>query len=184
MKIGTLNERISNAEQKITRKQNTIVKKTALIEKKKVMFAKETDENERYWITCDINHLSEDILRIEREIKETENTLVNYRKQLAGEIERQKTLTLEVPETLKSLQTELVTEWDAYDKRRREIMREDYRTMGYRDFCIKYRGTDTQLRYKTDEEIHTGNTDNKSAGGTWLSDRSSVCISPRNSGCL
>lgn len=157
MKIETLKDRISKAEEKISKKQNTIIKKTALIEKKKALIAKTTDENERYWITCDMNHLNEDILRLEREIKETENTLENYRAHLAGEIERQDLLTKEVPETLKTLQNELVTEWDAFDKKRRKRMLDDYYNMSYHDFCIKYRGEDTELRYKTDEQIHDSN---------------------------
>lgn len=157
MKIETLKDRISKAEEKIIKKQNTITKKTALIEKKNAMIEKETNENERYWLVCDTNHLREDILRIEREIKETEKTLENYRAQLAGEIKRENMLTLEVPETLKTLQNELVTEWDEYDKRRRDKMNEDRRTMDYHEWCMKYRGQDTELRYKTDEQIHDSN---------------------------
>lgn len=157
MKLETLNERIANAEAKISKKQNTITKKTALIEKKNSQIAKETDENERYWLVCDTNHLREDILRLEREIKETEKTLENYRAQLTGEIERQNLLTKEVPETLKTLQNELVEEWDRYDKNRRQKMLDDYYAMSYHDFCIKYRGEDTELRYKTDEQIHAAN---------------------------
>ena len=157
MKIETLKDRISKAEEKITKKQNTITKKTALIEKKKVAYTKAQDERERYWITCDMNHLAEDILRLEREIKETEKTLENYRAQMAGEIERQELLTKEVPETLKTLQNELVTEWDRYDMNRRQKMLDDYYTMSYHDFCVKYRGEDTELRYKTDEQIHAAN---------------------------
>ena len=157
MKIETLKDRISKAEEKITKKQNTITKKTALIEKKKVAFNKAQDEHERYWITCDMNHLAEDILRLEREIKETEKTLENYRAQMAGEIKRQDLLTKEVPETLKTLQTELVAEWNEYDKNRRAKMRKDYNELSYDDFKRKYRGQDMQFRYKTDEEINRDN---------------------------
>ena len=157
MRIETLKDRISNAEEKIIKKQNTITKKTAMIEKKNAQIAKETDENSRRWLDYDVRHLTEDIQRLEREIKETEKTLENYRAQMAGEIERQDLLTKEVPETLKTLQTELVTEWDRYDKNRRQKMLDDYYAMSYHDFCIKYRGEDTELRYKTDEQIHNAN---------------------------
>lgn len=157
MKIETLKDRIENAETKIVKKQNTITKKTALIEKKNAQISKETDENARFWLECDAKHLAEDIERLEREIKETEKTLENYRAQMAGEIARQDTLTKEVPETLKTLQTELVTEWDRYDKNRRKKMQDDYYSMDYHDFCVKYRGEDTELRYKTDEQIHAAN---------------------------
>ena len=157
MRIETLRERIINAEEKITKKQGTIVKKTALIEKKNAQIAKENDENARKWLDYDVRYLREDIERLGREIKETEKTLENYRAQMAGEIERQDLLTKEVPETLKTLQTELVTEWDRYDKNRRQKMLDDYYAMSYHDFCVKYRGEDTELRYKTDEQIHAAN---------------------------
>ena len=157
MKIETLNERIAKAEEKISKKQNTIAKKTALIEKKNAELAKTKGEKERYWIECDIGWLEQDLKRLASEIKETEKTLENYRKQLAGEIKRQSTLTLEVPELLKTLQTELVTEWDEHDKNRRERMLKDFREMDYHEACKKYRGQDTQLWSKTDEQIHAAN---------------------------
>lgn len=157
MTIETLKDRISKAEEKVTKKTATIEKKTALIAKKNALIEKTTDENDRYWLICDTNHLREDIMRLEREIKETEKTLENYRAQLAGEIKRQDLLTKEVPETLKTLQAELVTEWDAYDKNRRARMQEDRRTIGYHEYCMKYRGQNTELRTMTDEQIHTAN---------------------------
>ena len=157
MKIETLRERIGKAEEKISKKQNTIAKKTAAVAKKRAELEKETDERERYCIECDIGWLEDDLKRLASEIKETENTLENYRKQLTGEIKRQDLLTKEVPETLKTLQNELVTEWDAYDQKRKAKMIADYHEMDYRDFCIKYRGQDTELRHKSNEEIHAAN---------------------------
>lgn len=157
MKIETLNERIAKAEEKITKKQNTIAKKRAAVAKKQTELEKTTGDRERYWIECDIGWLEEDLKRLASEIKETEKTLENYRAQLAGEIKRQSTLTLEVPETLKTLQAELVTEWDAYDKNRREKIRQDRREMEYHEYCKKYRGQDTEIRNKTDEQIHAEN---------------------------
>ena len=157
MKIETLNERITKAEEKISKKQNTITKKTAQIEKKQAELENTRGERERYWIECDIGWLEEDVKRLASEIKETEKTLENYRKQLAGETKRQALLTKEVPETLKALQEELVTEWDRYDMKRREKMRADYDAMGYREFCMKYRRQDTEIRHKSDDEIHRDN---------------------------
>ena len=157
MKIETLRERISKAEEKISRKQNTIIKKTASVAKLQAKLDKETDKRERYCIECDIGWLEDDLKRLASEIKETENTLANYRKQLSGEIKRQDLLTKEVPETLKTLQNELVAEWNEYDKNRRAKMRKDYNELSYDDFKRKYRGQDMQFRYKTDEEINRDN---------------------------
>lgn len=157
MKIETLNERISKAEEKITKKQNTITKKTALIEKKKAQYGKAKDENERYWIICDINYLEEDIIRLGREIKETEATLENYRKQLAGEIERQNTLIREVPEALKRLHTELVERWDKYDLDWRNHLCECYVKMDYREFMNAFKWSGYDFMHKTDAQIHAEN---------------------------
>ena len=157
MKIETLKDRISKAEEKIVKKQNTISKKTAAVEKKQAELAKTVDRRERYCIECDIGWLEDDLKRLASEIKETEKTLENYRKQLDGEIKRQDLLTKEVPETLKTLQTELVAEWNEYDKNRRAKMRKDYNELSYDDFKRKYRGQDMQFRYKTDEEINRDN---------------------------
>ena len=157
MKIETLKERIAKAEEKISKKQNTIAKKTALIEKKTALMEKAVDEHERYFIKCDIGWLENDLKRLASEIEETQKTIENYRAQLDGEIKRQSLLTLEVPEVLKSLQNELVTGWDEYDKTRRERMKADHRELEYREFCKKYRGQDTSIMYKKDDEIHAEN---------------------------
>ena len=157
MKIETLKDRISKAEEKISKKQNTITKKTALIEKKKVAYSKANDEHERYWITCDMNYLSEDILRLEREIKETEKTLENYRAQMAGEIERESTWIKEVPETLKALYTELVDRWDKYDAEWQEHLRKCYKEMTYSDFFDAFHRSGYEFMYKTTAQIHSDN---------------------------
>ena len=88
MKIETLKERISKAEQKIESKRNTIAKKTAWIAKRKAKDLSNMTENERYWETCEINNLEEDIMRLEREIKEVETSLEGYRTQMTAELEK------------------------------------------------------------------------------------------------
>ena len=89
MKIETLKERIAKAEQKIQNKRNTIDKKTGWIAKRKANLSNKTmTENDRYWETCEINHLEDDILRLDREIKEVESSLEGYRAQLTEELEK------------------------------------------------------------------------------------------------
>lgn len=156
MKIETLTERIQKAEEKITKKQNTITKKLGWIAKAEASLDS-LSEQDRKWKEWDISSWKDDIDRIQKEISETEKTIENYRKQLSGEIERQQSWVSEVPEVLKSFQTQLVEKWDVQDMNKREQMNEDYRIMGYHDFLKKYRGQDTQLRYKTDEQIHDAN---------------------------
>ena len=86
--IEFLKERISKAEDKIAKKQGTIAKKQGWIEKRKANFANLTTENERYWATCEINNLEDDIIRLEKEIKEAQTALDGYKAQLATEAEK------------------------------------------------------------------------------------------------
>ena len=75
MKIETLSERITNAENKISKKQLTISKKQALIAKKqKLIEAKglaNSDSPEALTLKWDIERYTSDISRLEREIAET-----------------------------------------------------------------------------------------------------------------
>lgn len=88
MKIETLKDRIAKAEEKVSKKQATIAKKQGWIEKRKANLTKLTTENERYWETCEINSLEEDVLRLEREVKEAQEALNGYRAQLTAELEK------------------------------------------------------------------------------------------------
>lgn len=159
MTIVTLNDRISKAEEKIAKKTATIAKKTALIEKKNAQIEKATDENTRYWLVCDTNHLREDIIRLESEIKETGVTLEKYRKQLAGEIERERTLIRDVPEQLKTLQAELVERWDKYDADWQAHLIKCYKEMTTREFFNAFHRSGYEFMYKTEKQIHDGNVE-------------------------
>ena len=179
MKINTLKERIEKATLKIEKKENTIVKKTAQIEKKYQALRKlkieapedhteddfrdiqKTDPDrfhEIYWLYADIRSLKDDIRRGGKEIEATKKTLEKYEAQLAGEIEKESIFLNEIPEIFKSLQTELVETWDAWDKQRRERIRKIYDEIGYREFFKRgYTGSDYEFRHITDEKIHDNN---------------------------
>lgn len=175
MKIETLKERIEKATAKIERKENTIVKKTAQIEKKKAALAKmgypEITKTEYYelgdklgdkahniyWTLCDIDNLKEDIVRGRKEIEATKQTLAKYEAQLTGEIERESIILKDIPEVFKTLQNEMVTEWDAWDKERRDSLKKAYAELGYREFMKTHTRADYNFRYLTDEEIHNSN---------------------------
>ena len=116
MKIETLSERIANAENKIGKKQLTIAKKQSLIAKKqKLIEAKglaNSDTPEALTLKWDIEHYTDDISRLEREIVETTLTLTEYRNKLTGLVERVSVLITDMPDVLKGLQQELVERWD------------------------------------------------------------------------
>lgn len=179
MKINTLQERIEKAKIKIEKKENTIVKKTAQIEKKYQALEKLGIEDPRnkterdftnfietnrelweslYWLYCEIRSLNDDIRRGGKEIEATKKTLEKYEAQLAGEIEKESIFLKEIPEIFKSLQTELVETWDAWDRQRRERIRKIYDEIGYREFFKRgYTGSDYEFRHITDEKIHDNN---------------------------
>lgn len=156
MKIETLQERIQNAKTKIEKKRGTITKKSALIDKKTAQVSK-VGADEAYWLSCEISNLTDDIERLLKEIDATEDTLAKYEAQLKGEIEKESILLKEIPESMKSLQTELVERWDKWDIERREEIKCARREMGYKEFFKRYTYSDSELMYKTNDEIHDSN---------------------------
>lgn len=159
MKLETLNDRIQKAEEKITKKTATIAKKTATIAKKQAALEKTTDSYEKLWLETDIEGLKDDIERLGKEIEETKKTLESYKGQLSGAIARERTLTVELPESLKALQTELVERWDAYDIEERKVLRKAHSELGYTAFVKKYSYAAYNRMHRTDAEIHKSNMD-------------------------
>ena len=161
MRIETLSERIANAENKIGKKQRTILKKQELIAKKQhILDTKNLDNSdspEARTLKWDIEHYTDDISRLEREIAETALTLDNYRKQLTGLMERVSVLITDMPDVLRKLQEELVMRWDKWDMERRDKIIADYRELDYKEFSRKYTHADVVFKRKSDEQIHDDN---------------------------
>ena len=161
MKIETLSERITNAENKISKKQLTIAKKQALIAKKQQLIEAKglanSDSPEALTLKWDIEHYTDDISRLEREIVETTLTLDNYKNQLTGLMERVSVLITDMPDVLRKLQEELVMRWDKWDMERRDKIIADYRELDYKEFSRKYTHADVVFKSKSDEQIHDDN---------------------------
>ena len=161
MRIETLSERIANVENKISKKQLTIAKKQTLIAKKQQLletkYLANSDSPEALTLKWDIEHYTDDISRLEREIAETTLTLDNYRKQLTGLVERVSVLITDMPDVLKGLQEELVERWDKWDIERRDRIQSDYRELDYKEFSRKYAHADVMFKSKSDEQIHDDN---------------------------
>ena len=177
MTIETLTDRIAKAETKIEKKLNTISKKTAQIEKKKAALVKKYGINpdtfdrydkaareafgregdtDIYWTLCDISSLQEDIKRGNKEIKETEKKLAEYREQLLVEDGKELEF-LKIPESMKLMQTELVDSWDKYDIEYRDRMRAEHKELGYIEFYKRHPKFDRDLFFRTNEQIHKEN---------------------------
>ena len=161
MRIETLSERIANAENKIGKKQRTILKKQELIVKKQNLldtkYLVNQDSPEARTLKWDIEHYTDDISRLEREIAETTLALDNYRKQLTGLMERVGVLITDMPDVLRELQEELVKHWDKWDMERRDKIIADYRELDYKGFSRKYTHADVIFKSKSNEQIHDDN---------------------------
>lgn len=169
MRIDTLNERIANAKTKIEKKENTISKKIALISKKEDKLVKlgygrdaSTQEtrgnNEAFWLTCDIENLTDDIQRLRDEIKNTKASLEKYEAQLAEELEKESILLREIPESMKRMQSELTERWDRWDIRHRDHIKACRKEMSYEEWCKTFTANDRMnFMYLTDEQIHKAN---------------------------
>ena len=105
----------------------------------------------------DIEHYTEDISRLEREIAETTHTIDNYRNQLTGLMERVSVLITDMPDILRKLQEELVMRWDKWDMERRDKIIADYHELDYKEFSRKYTHADVVFKGKSDEQIHDDN---------------------------
>lgn len=131
-----------------------IAKKQQLIEAKGLG---NSDSSEALTLKWDIEHYTDDISRLEREIAVTTLTLDNYRKQLTGLMERVSVLIKDMPDVLRKLQEELVMRWDKWDMERRDKIIADYRELDYKEFSRKYTHADVVFKNKTDEQIHDDN---------------------------
>lgn len=156
MKIETLNERIQKATEKAAKKAKTIERKTAQIAKKEASLPKQSEEDRR-WTECDIEDLRDDIERLKKEIAETEKTIEKYKAQLAGEMERERLLTTEVPESVKKMQKDLEAAWNEYDKNRRDSLRKAHKELGYKEFIKRYKLAGYDFESLTDEQIEARN---------------------------
>ena len=128
-----------------------IAKKQQILETK---YLANSDSLEALTLKWDIEHYTDDISRLEREITETTHTLDNYRKQLTGLMERVSVLITDMPNVLKGLQEELVERWDI---ERRDRIQSDYRQLDYKEFSSKYTHADVMFKGKSDEQIHDDN---------------------------
>lgn len=159
MKLETIKERINNTTEKIAKKENTIIKKEVLIEKKnkKLQQLDATVDSEARWLSCEIDYLREDIERGQKEVKELKINLEKYNELHSNEIKKDSIVIKEIPEVIKQLQTDLVNNWDAWDIKRRNKIKEDYYKISHSEFIKKYSATDYALKDKTKKQIHENN---------------------------
>lgn len=163
-----LKERIARVEERISKKQKTIESKKKLLEKKQQAIIKAGyDLNDKesskqdmtiFWLFCDIDFLKEDLERLPKEIDELNKTLQNYQEQLAGQVDKEDTYAVEVPEVLKDMERELAEKWTAFDVQRKNQIWEAKRSLSYAEYRKMFNKYEfNTLAYKSDEEIRKDN---------------------------
>lgn len=171
MTVKDLRERVKKAQETVEKKKATIERHKAQAEKKLAVIKKHPnwDENDRYcmintpehhecyWAICEYESKLSDIKSATKKLAEAEQILKNWQIKLEEAEAKENCFLKEIPKNLQSYREYLVEEWDAYDKKRREKLCEEYKTLGYKDFIKKYSYNAYEFRTMTDEEIHKEN---------------------------
>lgn len=163
-----LKERIAKIEERISKKQKTIESKKKLLEKKQQTIIKAGyDLNDKesskqdmtlFWLFCDTDFLKEDLERLPKEIDELNKTLQNYQGQLAGQVDKEDTYAVEVPEVLKDMERELAEKWTAFDVQRKNQIWEAKKSLNYEEYRKMFSKYEFNvLAYKSDEDIRKDN---------------------------
>lgn len=126
---------VESIRAKIEKLQGTLARHQSRKAKKEALFAKEQDEDARYWIQCDIEHAEEDIENTLRKISDAEASLAK-----ATDVQQAKEAKeAAMPAQLKAFRDEIVESWTAYDIEQRD------KNPRLRPDCYGWR-TDEQLR--------------------------------------
>jgi DNA repair exonuclease SbcCD ATPase subunit len=164
-----LKDRLQKANEKIQRKTATIEKHCKTISKKETELTKmgfdprnfnkyeHRNNNEAYWLGCDIESKWDDIKRLQREITETKKSIEKYELQLAGEMERENTFLKDVPESMKQLQQELVDQWNEYDFDRKNSLKAKCQELDWKEFIQRFKHSGYNFMQLPDETIKKNN---------------------------
>jgi len=163
MTISQIEERIAKAKEKIEKKNATIEKKNKSIEKmydllEKNGFSYDVDlhivheqDRDLYDKVWNMEYLAEDTLRLEKEIKNIQDTISKYEEMLVKETARLAD-NEKMPSVLLQLKDNLEEEFYESQIRRRDFLTEEYAEIGYSEFIKKYHGAYGEI-FQTDSEI-------------------------------
>lgn len=187
MKIEEIRNRLTKAQAEVTKKLGTIEKKSTRRDKlakgftdkygvnpletegrtdtlEKAGLTSHSEEwDDAYWTLCDIDSLEDDIQNLYKKIEEKEATIKKYEDALYKAEEIDSVYEKEIPESMKTMEAELIVEWDRYDKEKREYYRVQYEELGFEKFIKKHTYAAYQSKNKTDDEIHATNVKNARA---------------------
>lgn len=181
MTTQEIREKLTKAQEVVTKKEAWLVKLNAKAEKiaKQIevkgwdinggRYQKEnTAEHEDcYWTFCDYDGVLGDIKRTERTIEEKKEVVAKWATKLA-ETEKKEATQESFPEILKSFQQSVIEMWDKWDTEKQAFykaelkrMEEEYtgtdRIGGYRAFIKRYTHRAYEFAYLPFETIHKDN---------------------------
>lgn len=170
--------RLQKAIENVAKVQKTIARHEARLEKLEAKLTGETIKtraewyeaseeyrlseagHKLYWLLCDIENCREDISRNIKKLSEKQLIVEGWEEKLA-KAESEENEVDSLPENLKGLKDMLVKEWDAYDIRKREDIKQRYSEYKNSDKKMKDFGltrTDINITmHETDEQIHVKN---------------------------
>jgi len=149
-------ERLERLEANIEKFTKTIERHRKSLAKKEALLAKAANEDDRFWIECDIEHLNESIDSNKKKIAEAEVKMDALR----CEIERKADFEASLPEGIKTFRDSIVSAWDEYDIRHRNAI-----LAKGPDYFKNFKGKEARYWYAewlraselTDEKIHNEN---------------------------
>ena len=150
-----LKDRLTKAEEKVTKCENTIERHMKQLEKRQAKLLRVEwmaqymedlkavmwDEEKRseykratgddlYWDCCDVQSKEEDIKGAKRKLEDQKEVVSNWREKLAKQVEKELTLANEVPEAFREAKEALVASWVDSDIRAREAMLKSRKELG------------------------------------------------------
>lgn len=149
-----ITERINKTEEAIKKLENLIQKRiNERLPKLENEWEAETDENKKYWKSCDIKHLKEDIENGKKKLEEKKATLKKWQDKLE-EVNETDKIIRKIPEQLYKLMEQIREEMIKERTEFRDTMIKDYSEMKRNEFREKYRYADFyKVYYQTDEDI-------------------------------
>lgn len=172
MKAEALKVKVQKAEEAVAKRQATLERQIKTESKRReALIAKGIDiyregirrelaqlpTQELFWEYTDWEHSVEAVENSQQVLQEKIRIAGTWKDRLTEAQKKENLWITEIPESMKSMQAELVARWDEYDMKRRDELRVKYQEMGYLKFFAEYSLSLYNLINSTDKEIHTEN---------------------------
>ena len=156
-------ERIEKNESKLVKMNSNLEKKVVKLEKvidRNVMDILKLPYKEFYTIEKELFHICsydlDDVRQVYNKIEGLKITISNQKEQLQ-KLQVKENKLVSIPKVLIDYKEYLIKTWDSQDKNIREFYRNEYKSLGYKNFIEKYKYREYEKIHISDEEIHKSN---------------------------